>query len=697
ASFSTYLRYSSSVVAPMQCSSPRASAGFSMLPASIEPSALPAPTMVCSSSMKRMIWPSFLARSFSTAFSRSSNSPRNLAPAISAPMSSDSTRLPRRPSGTSPLTMRWARPSAIAVLPTPGPPISTGLFLVRRCSTWMVRRISSSRPITGSSLPISLRAVRSMVYFSSAWRASSALASSTFSPPRMASIAASSRALSAPAAFSARPASPPSSSAASRNSSEAMKASPRCCASLSVWLSRRPRSLPSETWPAWPETFGSFSRISPRRSRSRGTLTPDCASSGPLPPPCWSSNAASTWAGSIRLWSRPTASDCASASACWKREVSLSIRMVMPRCRGRPCRQYHRDAAPHAPIQANRSRPLPPLAGEDARRADGGEACEGRSPRQSRGVAPIPRCAGTSPASGGRVPAVQGAAAGLPTLFPRVRGKMPEGQMGAKLAGPSRPVGPQWGMAAETHALPPPPPIDDSCALFLDVDGTLLDFAPSPDEVSVPDHLREALRALHARLGGAVALVSGRSLATLDALLAPQVMPAAGLHGLERRHGRRGHRAPRPPTALALVRSEAEQVAARHPGAIVEDKGAALALHWRAAPHASGELQAFAIAALPRLPGYRLQPGNDVLELRPAEHKGGRADKGAAILAFMGEAPFAGRRPVFAGDDITDEAGFAAVNARDGVSVLVGPPRASAAHYALADPAAVHAWIGARR
>ncbi|NLA66866.1 MAG: trehalose-phosphatase [Gammaproteobacteria bacterium] len=250
-------------------------------------------------------------------------------------------------------------------------------------------------------------------------------------------------------------------------------------------------------------------------------------------------------------------------------------------------------------------------------------------------------------------------------------------------------------MAAETPVLPPPPAIDDRCALFLDVDGTLLDFAPTPGEVKVPGHLREALAALHRRLDGAVALISGRSLATLDALLAPAAMPAAGLHGLERRHGRRGHRAPRAPSALALVRTEAEAVAARHPGAVVEDKGSALALRWRSAPRASGELQAFARAALPRLPGYRLQPGNDVIELRPAGHGGGRADKGAAILAFLGEAPFAGRRPVFAGDDITDEAGFAAVNAHDGISVLVGPPRESAAHYALAGPAEVLAWIGA--
>src|SRR5438105_3803507 len=105
-----------------------------MLPASMAPSALPAPTMVCSSSMKRMTWPSCLARSRSTPFRRSSNSPRNFAPAISEPMSSARMRLFFRPSGTSPLTIRCASPSTIAVLPTPGSPISTGLFLVRRCS-----------------------------------------------------------------------------------------------------------------------------------------------------------------------------------------------------------------------------------------------------------------------------------------------------------------------------------------------------------------------------------------------------------------------------------------------------------------------------------------------------------------------------------------------------------------------------------
>ena len=135
ASFSTYLRYSSSVVAPMQCNSPRANAGFNILPASIAPSALPAPTMVCSSSMNTIVLPASCSSSLSTDLSRSSNSPRYLAPASNDAMSSDSTRLSLSDSGTSPLTIRCARPSTIAVLPTPGSPISTGLFLVRRCNT----------------------------------------------------------------------------------------------------------------------------------------------------------------------------------------------------------------------------------------------------------------------------------------------------------------------------------------------------------------------------------------------------------------------------------------------------------------------------------------------------------------------------------------------------------------------------------
>ncbi len=250
ASFSTYLRYSSSVVAPMQCNSPRASAGLSMLPASMAPSALPAPTMVCSSSMKRMMRPSSAATSFSTAFRRSSNSPRYLAPASRPAMSSTSTRLSRRESGTSPLTMRWARPSTIAVLPTPGSPISTGLFLLRRCRTWIARRISSSRPITGSSLPARARSVRSSVYFLSASRWPSASAESTLAPPRTESIAPSSDLRVSPWPRTTPPRSVLLSANASRNISLEMKLSARFVASLSAACSKASRSRPGCTgWP----------------------------------------------------------------------------------------------------------------------------------------------------------------------------------------------------------------------------------------------------------------------------------------------------------------------------------------------------------------------------------------------------------------------------------------------------------------
>ncbi len=119
--------------------------------------------------MKSTICPSLDWISLRTAFSRSSNSPRYFEPASSEPMSSAQTRLPFRPSGTSPATIRCASPSTIAVLPTPGSPISTGLFFVRRESTWITRLISSSRPITGSSFPCSASSVRSRPNFESAW------------------------------------------------------------------------------------------------------------------------------------------------------------------------------------------------------------------------------------------------------------------------------------------------------------------------------------------------------------------------------------------------------------------------------------------------------------------------------------------------------------------------------------------------
>mmetsp|Transcript_100072 Transcript_100072/g.322701 ORF Transcript_100072/g.322701 Transcript_100072/m.322701 type:complete len:235 (+) Transcript_100072:1666-2370(+) len=168
ASFSMYCLYSSRVVAPTQRSSPRASKGLRRLPASMAPPLAPAPTMVWISSMKEMTLPSAALISASTDLRRSSNSPRYLAPATMLPMSREITSLSCNADGTSPAMIRRARPSTIAVLPTPGSPMITGLFLERRARIWITRRISSSRPITGSSLPSRAICVRSVPYNDSA-------------------------------------------------------------------------------------------------------------------------------------------------------------------------------------------------------------------------------------------------------------------------------------------------------------------------------------------------------------------------------------------------------------------------------------------------------------------------------------------------------------------------------------------------
>ncbi len=182
-------------------SSPRARAGLSMLAASIAPSPLPAPTRVCISSINNMISPSACVTSLTMAFSLSSNSPLYFAPATSAPMSSENICLSFKFSGTSPRTILWARPSAIAVFPVPGSPISIGLFLVRLDRICNTRLISSSRPITGSSLPERARSFRFMAYFDNALYVSSALWSLALRPLRSSSMADDSSCSVSPASF----------------------------------------------------------------------------------------------------------------------------------------------------------------------------------------------------------------------------------------------------------------------------------------------------------------------------------------------------------------------------------------------------------------------------------------------------------------------------------------------------------------
>ncbi len=236
------------------------------------------------------------------------------------------------------------------------------------------------------------------------------------------------------------------------------------------------------------------------------------------------------------------------------------------------------------------------------------------------------------------------------------------------------------------NRFPPPPALPEHCALFLDVDGTLVGFRDDPDAVALPKGGLETMIQLVARLEGALAVVSGRPLAALDRIFAPLTLPAAGMHGQELRGAANTRRVV--PAAMAELRREATVLAHRYPGVRVEDKGGALALHWRAAPRAAAALQALATRFLPRLDGYRSQPGDQVLELVPAD-----VDKGGAVRKLLEQPPFADRTPVFVGDDLTDEYGFEAVNSLGGWSVLVGPRPNSHAMYALADVSAVHAWL----
>lgn len=241
-------------------------------------------------------------------------------------------------------------------------------------------------------------------------------------------------------------------------------------------------------------------------------------------------------------------------------------------------------------------------------------------------------------------------------------------------------------------ALPPPPSVRVSAiALFLDVDGTLLEIEREPGAVHVPARLCEILADLEEALDEALALVSGRSLQQLDQLFSPLRLSAAGLHGLERRNLRSEVvRAKLEPAALEAARARLSAFADRHEGVLLEDKGLTLALHYRNAPEQqSAAARAVGEAVAASHGALGLLEGKMVYELKPPG-----CDKGQAIAAFMREAPFAGRQAVFAGDDVTDEAGFAIVNQLSGLSIRIGvDDRSSAARHGLDDVSAMQAWL----
>src|SRR3954447_13557049 len=244
-----------------------------------------------------------------------------------------------------------------------------------------------------------------------------------------------------------------------------------------------------------------------------------------------------------------------------------------------------------------------------------------------------------------------------------------------------------------------PPPLDPASALFLDVDGTLLEIAPRPELVRVPPGLPGLLERLARQREGALAPISGRPLADLDGLFQPWRGAAAGLHGAERRRSdgslNESRHSPADRAAAAALdrlRPALTECERRWPGAWLEDKDRTLALHYRAIPEKKAEIRNTVEPLAEQESGaLRLIAGKMVFEFQPRHHI-----KGAVIAAFLAEPPFRGREPVFVGDDTTDEDGFVAVNSRGGVSVRVDPTAGStAALYNLPCVAEVLNWLQA--
>ena len=225
-------------------------------------------------------------------------------------------------------------------------------------------------------------------------------------------------------------------------------------------------------------------------------------------------------------------------------------------------------------------------------------------------------------------------------------------------------------------------------ALFLDVDGVIAEIAARPELAVVPPETRATLAELRDALEGAAALVSGRPIAALERMMPGARLAAAGLHGLEFRGP--GETAARPAgggVPRAAI-AELRRACAAQDGLRLEDKGATAAVHYRGHPELARAARAAVRRAAAGRPGVAVLEGKCVVELVPAG-----LDKGTAIRAFMADAPFMGREPVFVGDDVTDEAGFAAVRAMGGVAVRVGPAEPTRAAWRLPDVAATGAWL----
>lgn len=234
------------------------------------------------------------------------------------------------------------------------------------------------------------------------------------------------------------------------------------------------------------------------------------------------------------------------------------------------------------------------------------------------------------------------------------------------------------------------PQLTSAHALFLDFDGTLTEMAPRPEAVRVASGLVPTLSALVSHLDGALAIVTGRRESDIDEFLSPLTLPMASEHGAQYRLAD-GSRPAVPAPALGPVAEAMHALAAQHPGLLVEAKRASIALHYRQAPHLEDLCRNAVVRAMHGVDGVELLQGKCVLEVKPRG-----IHKGQAIADFMQHAPFAGRIPVFVGDDVTDEAGFAAVQALGGWSIKVGEGPTLAQHRCMT-PAALRGWLSAAR
>ena len=235
----------------------------------------------------------------------------------------------------------------------------------------------------------------------------------------------------------------------------------------------------------------------------------------------------------------------------------------------------------------------------------------------------------------------------------------------------------------------PPPPFDlpRRCALFLDLDGTLAPIMPRPDDVGPDPRRARMLARLRQAFGDRVAVVSGRALPDLDHILDRGVPAIAAVHGLVRRSADGVIVDREPHAGLEDARRILGELAHCERGLLFEDKGLSVALHYRNAPTCA-EAVIEAAERLSQATGLVLQLGDMVAELRTPG-----ADKGAAVRAFLREAPFIGAAPVFIGDDLTDEDGFTAAKRLGGFGVLVGQARPTEARYRLESTQAVFQWL----